>query len=185
MLKKKLAVLLCLAFNQALFGHFENDNDKAINSHPKSYKPIIAHTATGIIANYAFLKTAIWGALAGAYACDNQIPTWIGRKLGVTPEGFLCEDRKIIGAVLFIPMLAGLIAGYYIFYKTPQWTDTYLLKINTLRTTKQNLISSACRLLPWPVGVWIGEYYVRKDAQKVAQSLDIQNTEQIPIEEEI
>jgi hypothetical protein len=54
----------------------------------------------------------------------------------------------------------GAIAGLYIVYKTPQWTDTYILKKETTRTGQQNIIAFVNRiLLFYPLGVLTGEYF--------------------------
>lgn len=59
-------------------------------------------------------------------------------------------------------LAAGLIGGEYIVYKTPQWTDTHILKKETERTGKQNAITFASRaLVVPPFGILLGEYLVK------------------------
>jgi len=55
--------------------------------------------------------------------------------------------------------LAALTGVVYAFYKTPQWTDTYLLDIERERTLKENMISFFGRL--FPLGIIITEYIQR------------------------
>jgi hypothetical protein len=73
------------------------------------------------------------------------------------------SDAGMAMGALCIP--AGLMAGLYIYYKTPEWTDTHLLERGNGRTTGQNIITMWTRMvLPlWPLGVVAGEYLVYED----------------------
>lgn len=61
--------------------------------------------------------------------------------------------------------VAGCVAAFYIYYKTPEWTDTYFLERGNGRTTGQNIATLLTRtMFPlWPLGVIAGEYLVYED----------------------
>lgn len=67
-------------------------------------------------------------------------------------------------AVAFVPVavsaIIGSLACIYIYYKTPQWTDTYALGYKRERTTSQNIVTLLSRaFIPLPiVNVVAGEY---------------------------
>lgn len=60
---------------------------------------------------------------------------------------------------------AGIGTSAYMFYKAPQWTDTYLLGYTSERTTQQNIVSLASNIIiqPFPLGVWAGEFVTHLD----------------------
>jgi|GEM_PF-5383614 hypothetical protein len=63
-----------------------------------------------------------------------------------------------------LAVASGVVAGGYIYYKVPEWTDAYILEYDTPRTTGQNLISLVSRLiLHWPVGTVVGEFLAHVD----------------------
>jgi hypothetical protein len=70
--------------------------------------------------------------------------------------------------------ITGLTAGFYTLYNMPQWTDTYILNKDNIRSRAQNIIVFASRLLFGAInpalGVFVGEMFnVRpQDAQAVA-----------------
>src|SRR5437762_5328889 len=45
-----------------------------------------------------------------------------------------------------LPILASAMAGLWVIYKTPQWTDKYVLEKSDHRTTKQNIITFLSRI---------------------------------------
>ena len=54
--------------------------------------------------------------------------------------------------------MIGFMAGGWIMYRTPQWTDTYIVKKTGQRTLTQNLVTFLNRIiLSWPLGVITGE----------------------------
>ena len=61
-------------------------------------------------------------------------------------------------------VLTGFAAALYTLYKTPQWTDTYILKYDTQRSTCQNILTCVCRILiSFPLGTLLGELVVEKN----------------------
>lgn len=105
----------------------------------------VAHILTGAASNIAALVSVAAGAVAGQVALVRN------------PSG----DISAIYLSSATPILLGSIAGLYIIYKTPQWTDTNLLEKKKERTTKQNIIVFLNRiLLSWPLGVVTGEYFI-------------------------
>ena len=63
----------------------------------------------------------------------------------LTQEAISHIKQEFLGDVPSYISLPLGIAYLYIRYKTPQWTDTYLLKKKELRTTKQNIINFIIR----------------------------------------
>lgn len=125
-------------------------------------KQLGVHCVTGGIASVGFATSVFAGTLLGDFLLRNGTATWIGRQLGITPENMRCDDINIIRATLFTPYILSLIAGSYLMYKTPQWTDTYLLKVKERRTTKENIVVLLSRQLPWPLGIFTGEYLAKE-----------------------
>ena len=64
--------------------------------------------------------------------------------------------NKAIGSDLFY--FFGIIPGAYLVYKTPQWTDTYILRLQRKRSTKNKFKNFVLRLLPLPWGPLLGEW---------------------------
>lgn len=56
-------------------------------------------------------------------------------------------------------MITSIAAGLYVFYKTPQWTDTYILKSDKIHMPRQHLINQFIRaVVTYPIGGVVGEY---------------------------
>ncbi len=69
-----------------------------------------------------------------------------------------------------IKLIAGCLAtasfasAGFVFYKLPQWTDTYLLELPTKRRTVQNIISLLMRLsIPFPFGSLLSEIIIKEE----------------------
>jgi hypothetical protein len=62
---------------------------------------------------------------------------------------------------------ATLLGALYVHYKTPQWTDTYILGLETERTFEQNIFTLFIRtILSLPIGILVGENMVRLDQEE-------------------
>lgn len=136
------------------------------HEHAGTLKHYATHIVTGGVAKIALVATPTVGYLVGMLLAvhPKDFPTFIGRKLGITPANMQCENSLIIGSTIAIPALAGLAAGLYIMYKTPQWTDTYLLESQKKRTTSRNILTFLSRIiLPDPIGVVVGELIIEND----------------------
>lgn len=165
-LKLKISLLsVFLIANSSVFGDETSDKINSLYEDFQICKQMGVHTITGGLANVGCIASVAVGTIASDYALKNDVPTWVGRTLGITPQDSICQDDTIITAVEWAPFLACCLAGYYILYKTPQWTDKHLLNIEQPRTIKQNLITFLSRQFNWPLGVWTGEYFVRRHAQ--------------------
>lgn len=117
-------------------GHSSADTDKKPN--------MLRHYATHIITDGAAHLAA--GVSVGA-----------GLIIG---GAFEKNNSSALGAT---SALAGFAAALYTIYKTPQWTDKYILNYDTQRSTSQNIITFACRLfIPFPLGTLLGELEVEK-----------------------
>lgn len=56
--------------------------------------------------------------------------------------------------------IAGCLTGLYIQYKTPQWTDEYLLKLERKRSTPKNVIELLSKLvIPFPIATLLEESF--------------------------
>lgn len=83
------------------------------------------------------------GLCSYGIAKDNSVPVVVGAAAGTV----------------------GIGTGSYMFYKAPQWTDTYFLGYKSERTTKQNIVSLLSNIFiqPFPLGVWAGEFVTHLD----------------------
>ncbi len=158
LLNKIILSFLCLASVPYLFAQEKSDESAEKSVQCSTTKRYFTHVLTGGASHITLYTLSAIGTLIGYVAVKRDLPTTISRALGITPEGFLCENGNIIASVGMTPMIAGMIAGFYLMYKMPQFTDTYLLKLKKQRTTKQNIAIFALRaLVPYPVGVLVGE----------------------------
>jgi len=110
-----------------------NNWDKKI---PSKTNRCIAHLATEV----------------GVLVLGNQLTQNCARLVG---EGSVSLD---IAAVVLSMISTGVIL-----YKTPQWTDDYILQINRARSTTNNIISLPLRAIL--VGVPIDELFLQKDPE--------------------
>lgn len=64
-----------------------------------------------------------------------------------------------------LPAIIGILLSTYIYYKTPQWTDMYILNSDQKRTAAQNILVMLSRIVvPFPLlNVIIGEYCAGTD----------------------
>jgi hypothetical protein len=62
---------------------------------------------------------------------------------------------------LSIARAIGYLSAFFILYKTPQWTDTYFLGIDTKRSRKQNMIRFMHSFFFEKAGAFTGEYFAR------------------------
>lgn len=109
------------------------------------------HAATG----FAAMFVAVVSFVAGAAVSHVANPGILNRIR--THQYFEFREAG--------PIVAGMVAGVYCIYKTPQWTDTYVLGCKDKRTDKQNVITFINRvLIPVPFGVLAGEYLAGTDA---------------------
>jgi hypothetical protein len=74
-------------------------------------------------------------------------------------------NPEVAGPAMVLSAITGCAAAFYIYYKTPEWTDTYVLERGNGRTMGQNIATLLTRLLLplWPLGVVAGEYLVYED----------------------
>jgi hypothetical protein len=75
-------------------------------------------------------------------------------------SGSVNNNDPILGLCAVLTAAAGVAGGSYIFYQSPQITDTYVLGYEGKRTTKQNIISLLSRVIcaSTPVGICLGEF---------------------------
>lgn len=73
------------------------------------------------------------------------------------------EKDPLIKMIASFIMAGWTIGGAVVFYKTPQWTDTYILKLPTHRTTVQNVFSACIRLLIFPLGSLLSEIIIKEE----------------------
>jgi hypothetical protein len=101
------------------------------------------------------------GDFVGGVAAGTTAAAIIGT--GVAIAGTANSDAGQVLGALCVP--TGALAAFYIYYKTPEWTDTYFLERGNGRTTGQNIATLLTRvILPiWPLGVVAGEYLVYED----------------------
>lgn len=131
---------------------------------PSKLKYYTTHIATGGAAQLAFVASNLLGYVGSIATIDLDISTQIGRKTGFVAPDRSCTNYWLGFFIGILPLLACLTAGSYFVYKTPQWTDTYLLKSDKKRTTRQNIITLLNRIcLPYPLGIITGELGIEKD----------------------
>jgi len=126
---------------------------------------------THILTNYASKLGLIAGLFVSLEASDIGAQ-WAARKFGIISRPYLyVYNNSLINGIFFIPVLTSIIASLAVIYKTPQWTDR-MLKINTKRTKKQNIIGFLVRLLlPSPLDALLGEYLIlNKSSSEDSQS---------------
>lgn len=134
-------------------------NANVHKAHIDQYKKPLPcnHYITHMITDAAGTIAAILGAF-----------TMGGITFGVATTADMKEESKAI--------LTGAAAGLtfiYTLYKTPQWTDTYLLENNIKRTSLQNiLVFLHRRILPWPIGVILGEFFAHDFMTKENNAVD-------------
>lgn len=120
----------------------------------------VSHLITGLGAHLALATSSFVGLIIGNAVARTNIADWISYQMGLTPKEFKCDNFNILFAQRAIPGALAMLAGLYVVYKTPQWTDKYLLKKKKERTLKQNILVFFNRfVLPCPVGVLTGEYF--------------------------
>jgi hypothetical protein len=111
---------------------------------------MLRHYATHIIADGA-AHLAAAGCMAAGFI--------IGGKL---------EQNKSSGLAA-ASALTGIAAALYTVYKTPQWTDHYILNYDTQRSTSQNILTFVCRIfIPFPLGTLLGELESEKRLKEVS-----------------
>jgi len=113
--------------------------------------------------------------LRGEPTVKHYIVHILGDAVGGITAGAVAGTSAVVGSLVAsgspevaVPAIAmsavGCMAAVYIYYKTPEWTDTYLLERGQGRTVGQNMATMLTRLLPlWPLGVVAGEYLVYED----------------------
>ena len=99
-----------------------------------------AHTLTGFTSHIVAAATIILTAtLSASHVKDGQ------------------NIKEILAKCILPTTIAG-IASVYTVFKTPQWTDTYILKNGKKRTTIQNMSNFCVRvLIGAPFGYALGE----------------------------
>ena len=64
-------------------------------------------------------------------------------------------------------LAATFLGALYVHYKTPQWTDTYILGLEAERTFEQNVFTLFIRtILSLPIGILVGEGMIRLDQEE-------------------
>ena len=155
-----LKYLFVFTLAHSAFTHPQETEKKApeVQKEQLSTEHYVTHWVTGIAANIAHIMSTMTGLKVGDAAVKAGLADWIGHQRGITPPDERCEDYGTIATVIGVPTLLGGIAGLYIVYKTPQWTDKYILKKKTERTSKQNFIVFLHRMFI-PFGSLTGEYF--------------------------
>lgn len=158
----KLIIILgisLLASPLSWAGHAADNLDGGIEKTKKelNYRK---HILTGTAAYGTLLGSAYIGSQLGAYVIDKDIATWLHRVLKVDiPLGAGGMSKvKLLFATGLTPIILTVAAGLYVLYKTPQWTDTYVLKKDDKRTMPQNIITFLNRLFVPFFGIITGEY---------------------------
>lgn len=105
------------------------------------------HLMTSVVVNILF-NTSIYIQLKALEKPD----------LFITRSLMTEEQLKFWNIAIKSSILVTLLGKLYAIYKTPQWTDSYLLNYQEERTTKQNIIAFLNRFfLGWPLGIITGE----------------------------
>lgn len=86
-------------------------------------------------------------------------------------KGWIAENSVgsfVAGIGVYTSLMSGVTAAVIIKFKSPQWTDMYILKNSKKRTKSQNIISFFSRaILPNPLGTVVAEYLISEsDDQK-------------------
>lgn len=119
-----------------------------------------SHLITGLAAQLGYVTTGIIGLVMGDMVARTGTADWISYQMGLTTKEFKYTNFNILFAVRAVPLTLSMLAGLYVMYKTPQWTDKYLLKKKKERTSRQNVLVFCNRaLLGWPIGILTGEYF--------------------------
>ncbi|MFI5332986.1 MAG: hypothetical protein ACHQVS_02705 [Candidatus Babeliales bacterium] len=119
-----------------------------------------SHLITGLAAHLVFLTSTVTGIIIGDAVAKTGTADWISYQIGLTPKELRCTNYNILFGVRAIPAALSMLAGLYVVYKTPQWTDKYLLKKKKERSVRQNILVFLNRfLLPCPIGILTGEYF--------------------------
>lgn len=107
---------------------------------PSQMRHYITHIATDGLSHIAAVASVMTGIAVGAALKDKS------------------------EALTIASFLSGFGTAGYIKYKTPQWTDTYVLKNDIKRTTPENILTFICRvLIPFPIGTVVGELALEND----------------------
>lgn len=149
----------------------EETTEEAIeNIKPSSARQYIAHLLTGGTADLGALLCIGTGFIAGANILDNA-PHALSNKLGLTEKGIRCKNTSINAACTTLgiaTIVTGFIAGCYVIYKTPLWTDKYILGLQRERDLTQKIDTFGLRiLLRYPLGLLLGEYIQQQRDQSI------------------
>lgn len=103
------------------------------------------HLATGACSYVTSLSVILLSFVLDEFVAKNKSFT-----ISKNPcADFLCRS---------LPSIVGIIIGVWIFYKAPQWTDTYIIKKKDKRTFTQNMATFLSRIVwNYPLGVILGE----------------------------
>lgn len=147
------------------------DTEQKISSKSSSSACYGTHVVTGGIANIAHLMSCTIGlTVALMVETEYDLSTRIHNMImwnDPLEKGIKTTNHICIALSMLPIMLPSMLASLYLIYRTPQWTDTYILHKDKQRTCKQNIITFLNRaIIPWPFGVVTGEYLYNYSAQK-------------------
>lgn len=99
-----------------------------------------------------------------AEALIHLMTNWVAYVgAGVTAVGGLVLDETIKQQTkidtYYVGTVAGVVAGLCTIYKMPQWTDTHILRKDTVRSRAQNILVFTSRILFGGLGVIAGEAF--------------------------
>jgi hypothetical protein len=138
------------------------------NEKDSNLKYYSTHLVTGGLAHLSFLLCGTLGFFVGHILVESNLQTFIGRKLSLTPPDLLVENFRAIFATGITPFIIGCLAGWWIIYKTPQWTDNYLLNSTKLRSKREKVETFLARIfLPYPVGVLLSEWCIAQKNKNI------------------
>ncbi len=120
----------------------ENTDNQIIKQSNDESLYLGTHLATGACSYVTSLSVILLSLVVGEIIAKKNISEY--------------KDVNLMSSAL--PPLIGIITGAWIFYKSPQWTDTYIIKKKDTRTFTQNMATFLSRIVwNYPLGVILGE----------------------------
>ncbi|MCL5875637.1 MAG: hypothetical protein M1114_04145 [Candidatus Dependentiae bacterium] len=146
-----LAALLTYTSTQPFEIRIETTQD----AEEPSVRHYVSHLAIGMIAEKSTLLCL--GMADEIIDPHTDIEHFLSHYMRLS----LQEKRhQLIALTRLIASTSMLITGGLIFYKSPQWTDTYLLKKENKRSFRQNFYVLLNRIFfKYPFGILTGEYF--------------------------
>lgn len=152
-MKKIYSYLLIFGFLTPIICNAYQSNNQNINDMPSDLEYYGSHMITTLAAE---LSMPIVVVLGGA--------------IGIAGDFILKNEPSIMTS---LGLLGGITSSLIILYKTPSWTDEYILNLKAKRTDGQKLIGFLSRLLLiGPIGPLVGEILVKNKLYIAEQNLN-------------